>query len=118
MLIDRAIPPGTASLQVVEEGTCSDHKPLIASIDLSNYGIYTPSPQPPGPPHKARRGLLTPSNASREALRASLSSYGKGRAAKIDRLYSTLDSINNTDVRIHFHAISSSSVFYSPGGHR
>ena len=75
-------------------------------MDLSNYGIYMPSPQPPGQPHKARRVLLTPmSNASREALRASLSSYGKGRAAKIDRLYSTLDNINSTDVRSHFHAI-------------
>ena len=45
------------------------------------------------------------SNASREAQRASLSSCGEGRAAKIDRLYSTLDSINSTDVRSHFHAI-------------
>ena len=45
------------------------------------------------------------SNASREALRASLSFYGEGRAVKIDCLYSTLDSMNSTDVRSHFHAI-------------
>ena len=108
VLVNRAIAPGAASLQVVEEGTCSDHRPLVVTINLGDYGIFVPRPQAPGPPPKARKVLLTPmSSASRAALRSTLTSYGEGKAAEIDRLHNTLEDINNTDLKTYFHTIES-----------
>ena len=108
VLINRAINPGKATLQVMEEGLCSDHKPLLATIDLAPYGCYVPSPQPPPLKPTPRKVLVTPlSQASREALLTKLSSFGEGVAGHMHSLHSTLQALRDGEVALHFKAIES-----------
>jgi hypothetical protein len=103
-LINRS--PESPSVEVIHQGTLSDHSPILAIIPTKCLEAYIPAARPPAPPPAPTTHLVTPiSQADRIALQTRLASHSGGIATTTASLHSDLSHILSTEIHPYFRRI-------------
>ena len=92
---------------VLEEGTLSDHSPLLTSINLSGTNIFIPAARPLPTPPSVKTIIRPISDDDRAAFTQAMESYTTGQAHSIQSLHQDLTTITNTVSMPFFDSIDS-----------
>ena len=94
-----------AHTTTLEEGTLSDHSPLLTTITLNGHNLFLPKARPLPVPPSVKTIVRPISVEDRAKFNQAINSYSIGQASQIQALHQELTSITNSDIQPYFDSI-------------